>query len=239
MVVQTKIHGTDHRCLVDALAQLGENGRGIGVLPPDTPKEELKALDRAGVRGLRFSVWNPADAVTTMAMIEPTAKQIADLGWHIQIHAMADQILDAEAMLSRLPCPIVFDHMGRIPPSAGPNHPAFSTIVRLLDAGRAWLKLSGPYLNSYEGAPLYREAALIARAFCRAAPERLIWGSDWPHFTERHPPDSAHLFHLLSTWATNWDDYQRILVTNPETLYGFDKSIVIRTKTSGGRLSSG
>lgn len=222
VIVQTKLHGMDHSCLIDALQRLGGNGRGIGVLPPDTPVEEFKRLDAAGIRGLRFSVWNPADALTTMEMVEPTARRIADLGWHIQLHAMGDQIADAAAMLKRLPCPLVIDHMGRLPPRQGTEHPAYATIAGLLDSGKAWLKLSGAYLNSDEGPPCYEDASRVARAFCAANPERLVWGSDWPHATEAVKPDDARLFDLLTSWAPDDKVRQQILVTNPEALYGFD-----------------
>lgn len=222
VVVQTKIHGIDHSCLVDALQQLGKHGCGIGVLPPDTPMEELKRLDAAGIRGLRFSVWNPADAVTALDMIEPAARRIADLGWHIQLHALGDQIVDAQDMLSRLPCPLVIDHMGRLPPKDGVAHPAYAAIVGWLDSGKAWLKLSGAYLNTHKGPPCYEDASRVARAFCQANPERLVWGSDWPHATEPAPPDDSLLFDLLASWAPDEATRRRILVTNPESLYGFE-----------------
>lgn len=222
VIVQTKIHGMDHSCLIDALRQLGENGRGIGVLPPDTPMDELMRLDAGGIRGLRFSVWNPADAVTTLDMIEPAARRIADLGWHIQLHALGDQIVEAGDMLKRLPCPLVIDHMGRLPPETGIEHPAYAMILKLLDSGNAWLKLSGAYLNTTMGPPGYDDASKVARAFCDANPERLVWGSDWPHATEAVPPDDARLFDLLTSWAPSEAVRHRILVTNPEKLYGFD-----------------
>jgi predicted TIM-barrel fold metal-dependent hydrolase len=222
VIVQTKIHGMDHSCLIDALRQMGPDGRGIGVLPPDTPMDELKRLDAAGIRGLRFSVWNPADAVTTLDMVAPAARRIADLGWHIQLHAMGDQIADAGDMLARLPCPLVIDHMGRLPPGRGITHPAYRRIRRLLDSGRTWLKLSGAYLNTKAGPPCYTDATRIADAFCRANPERLVWGSDWPHATEAVKPDDALLFDLLASWAPDAETRRRILVANPEALYGFE-----------------
>jgi predicted TIM-barrel fold metal-dependent hydrolase len=221
VIVQTKLHGMDHSCLLDSLRQLGENGRGIGVLPPDAPIEELKRLNAGGIRGLRFSVWNPADAITTMEMVEPAAKRIADLGWHIQLHAMGHQIADAADMLKRLPCQIVIDHMGRLPPGEGTGHPAFRTIVELLDSGRAWLKMSGAYLNTGLGPPSYADASAVARAFCVANPDRLVWGSDWPHATEAKKPNDAALFDLLASWTPDAEMRQKILVTNPEALYGF------------------
>ncbi len=219
--VQAKHYRTDNACLLDALERLGADGRGIAVVSPDVTDGELRRLDRGGVRGLRFSVWNPADTVTTAAMIEPLANRVAGLGWHVQLHMSADQIAEAAATLARLPCPIVFDHMGRLPPEQGPDHPAFPVICGLLDRGNAWVKLAGAYLNTEQGPPDYADATRIARAFVRAAPERLVWGSDWPHVTEPDKPDDAGLFDLLAVWAGDERTRERILVDNPATLYGF------------------
>lgn len=225
VLVQTKIHGMDHDCLLDGLRRLGANGRGVGVVTPDVDRAELVRLDAGGVRGLRFSVWNPDDASTTMDMVEPLAWRIADLGWHVQIHAMGDQIAAAAGMLAQLPCPIVFDHMGRLPSVQGPDHPAFAVICRLMAEKKAWVKLSGAYLNTIQGPPDYADATRIARSFVAEAPDRLVWGSDWPHITERaNPPDDAHLFDLLSVWAGDEATRLRILVDNPERLYGFSES---------------
>lgn len=221
VVVQTKIHGMDHRCLIDALERLEGRGRGIGVLPPETSISELRRLHDVGMRGLRLSVWNPNDALTSLDMLRPLANKIADLGWHVQLHALADQIVAARDVLETLPCPVVFDHMGRLPPTVGTRHPAFGIIVDLLGREKAWLKLSGAYLNTEEGPPFYSDATLIAKAFCNAAPSRLVWGSDWPHATERTPPDDAVLLDLLMAWAPTVAVRHQILVENPANLYDF------------------
>lgn len=219
--VQPKNHGTDPTCLLDTLARFGGNGRGIAVLRPDVTDVELKRLDAGYVRGLRFSVWNPNDTVAPIATIEPLAKRIADLGWHVQLYMSGNQIRENEALLNRLPCPIVFDHMGRLDPARGPDDPAFATIAGLVEKGRAWVKLAGAYLNTEAGPPGYPDATRTAQAFVRLAPERLVWGSDWPHVTEKHKPDDAVLFDLLSDWAGSAAARDRILVDNPATLYGF------------------
>jgi D-galactarolactone isomerase len=218
--VQPKYHRTDHACMLDTLKRLGANGRGIGVCHPDVTDGELKRLDAGGIRGLRFSVWNPKDTVTTVEMIQPLAKRITDLGWHVQLHMSGEQIVETAAMLNRLPCPIVFDHMGRLPPKLGPDHPAFAVIVDLVSKGRAWVKLAGAYLNTDQGPP-YADATRIAQAFVARVPERLVWGSDWPHVTEQHKPDDAVLFDLLAVWAGSNGTRDRILVDNPAKLYGF------------------
>ncbi len=218
--VQAKYHRTDHACLLDAIARFDGNARGIGVVDPTAGDDELRRLDAGGVRGLRFSLWNPQDAVITVDMIEPLAARIADLGWHVQIHMSGEQIVQAAALLNRLPCPVVFDHMGRLPPSQGPDHPAFAVIADLVDRGRAWVKVAGAYLNTEHGPP-YADATRIARAYVAHAPERLVWGSDWPHVTEQHKPDDAALFDLLAVWAGTERNRRLILVDNPAKLYGF------------------
>lgn len=222
VLVQAKYHGTDPTCLLDALARMGPDGRGVAVAHPDIADVALRRLDAGGVRGLRFSLWNPADTVTTVEMVEPLSRRIAGLGWHAQLHLSAAQIVEHAGLIARLPCPVVIDHMGRLPPRAGPAHPAFAAIARLVERGRIWVKLSGAYLDTEDGPPDYADATRIARAFVRLAPERLVWGSDWPHVTEARKPDDARLFELLSDWAGARALRDRILRDNPAALYGFD-----------------
>jgi len=221
VIVQPKAYGTDNTCTLDAIARLGDGARGIAVVHPTVTDAELRRLDAGGVRGLRFSVWNPRDTVTTVEMIEPLAKRVAELGWHLQLHMSADQFVEHAAMIEKLAAPIVIDHVGRLPPQTGVAHPAFAVIRRLLDRGNVWMKLSGAYLNTVSGPPAYADASAIARAFAQAAPERMVWGSDWPHVTERQKPDDAVLFDLLADWVTGEADRRRVLVDNPATLYGF------------------
>jgi predicted TIM-barrel fold metal-dependent hydrolase len=224
VIVQPKNYGTDNTCTLDAIAQLGiANARGIAVLHPAVLEEELRRLDKGGIRGLRFSVWNPTNNVTTIDMIEPLAKRINDFGWHVQLHMSGDQIVENATLLERIVCPIVIDHMGRMPAQIGPKHPAFKVICRLIDKGCTWVKLAGAYLNTKDGPPLYKDAAAIARAFSEYAPERMVWGSDWPHVTEReHKPDDALLFDLLADWIPDERVRRQALVENPAALYGFD-----------------
>ena len=137
----------------------------------------------------------------------------------------ADEVfqLNTQAMLRRLPCPIVFDHMARLPPALGLRHPAWSVVRDLIDRGDCWVKLAGAYLNTDVGGPDYPDATAIAQAYVGAAPERLVWGSDWPHATEiGHPPDTPDLLWLLARWVPDAAARERILVDNPKRLYGFD-----------------
>jgi predicted TIM-barrel fold metal-dependent hydrolase len=220
VIVTPAVYETDNRVTLDAIAQLGD-ARGVAVVRPGVADAELEALADGGVRGIRFTQFDPATAVTTLDMIEPLAKRVADLGWHVQIHMRADQIVAAQALWERLPATMVFDHMGRLPHPAGVEHPAFAIIRRLIDRGRTWVKLSGAYLDTAAGPPAYADATAVARAYVAAAPERMVWGSDWPHPTERDKPDDAVLFDLLAEWAPDEATRRRVLVANPEELYGF------------------
>lgn len=223
VIVQPKNYGTDNACTLDGIAQLGiANARGIAVLHPTVTLEELRRLNDGGIRGIRFSLWNANDTVTTVDMIEPLAKRIDDFGWHVQLHMSGDQIVENAALLERIVCPIVIDHMGRMPATVGQKHPAFSVICRLIDKGRTWVKLSGAYLNTRVGPPSYEDATAIARSFSSYAPERIVWGSDWPHVTEKeHKPDDALLFDLLESWIPDEKIIEWALVRNPAMLYGF------------------
>ena len=226
VIVTPRNYATDNRVTVDAMAQLGPNSRGVAVLHPTVTDAELKKLQDAGVRGIRFSLGDPAAAVVTPDMIAPLSKRVAGLGWHVQLFMSGEQIVMLADVLRRLPSQIVFDHLGRPPLPAGIQHPSHGIIRGLIDRQRAWVKLSGAYLNSTIGPPSYPEATKIVQDFVKAAPERLVWGSDWPHPSEpdNRKPDDAVLFDLLSEWAPDAATRNRILVRNPELLYGFGPS---------------
>jgi predicted TIM-barrel fold metal-dependent hydrolase len=224
VIVTPRNYGTDNTVTVDAIAALGmANARGVAVVTPEITERQLAKLHDGGVRGIRFTVGNPETAVTSIDMIEPLARRIAEFGWHVQLNMEPEQVVESAAMLRRLPTPIVFDHLGKLG-LAGLAHPSYALMRELIDRRRAWVKISGAYLNTEIGPPFYPEATAVARAFVEAAPERAVWGSDWPHPTPKIPPDDAVLFDLLRDWAPDEATRHRILVTNPEALYGFPKS---------------
>jgi predicted TIM-barrel fold metal-dependent hydrolase len=227
VIVTPAAYVTDNRVTLDAIVQLGRaDARGVAVVHPGVTDAELKALNDGGIRGIRFTVFDPRSAAVSIDMIEPLGKRVADLGWHIQIHMRADQIVENAALLESLPAPIVFDHLGRLPQPAPLEHQAFAIIRRMIDKGRTWVKLSGAYMDTNSGAPAYADKTAVAQAYIEAAPERVVWGSDWPHPTEtpEHKPDDAMLFDLLAEWAPDEAQRRRILVTNPEALYGFARA---------------
>jgi len=222
VVVSPAAYGTDNRVTLAAIGELG-HAVGIAVVHATITDAELKAFAAKGIRGIRFTQFDPASATTTFDMIEPLARRVNGLGWHIQVHMRDDQITDAESLWHRLPCPIVFDHLGRLPQPKGIDDPAFKVIRALIDKGQTWVKLSGAYLNTKVGPPTYADATEIARGFVKAAPERMVWGSDWPHpnLAAAQKPDDAVLFDLLLDWAPDERTRHRILVENPQALYAF------------------
>jgi predicted TIM-barrel fold metal-dependent hydrolase len=222
VVVQPAAYGVDNSVTLDALAALGPaHARGVAVVHPEVSDAELEAMHLAGVRGLRFTQHDANTAITTREMIEPLAARVAQMGWHVQLHLRGEQLVEMAALIERLPGTLVIDHMGRIPQPEGIHHPAFALVRRWLAQGRTWVKLSGPYLETRSGSPRYADVTRVAREYLKLAPERLVWGSDWPHPTEHAKPDDAVLFDLLHEWTRDEALWRRILVQNPETLYGF------------------
>jgi D-galactarolactone isomerase len=224
VVVQPSSYGTDNACLVDALGQFGADARGVAVVDASVKDEELRALDSAGVRGARFNLARPGGAM--MEALETVARRVAPLGWHLQLHTLADLWPELEPMIRRLPVPLVIDHLGRLPQPAGLSHPAWPVLRRLVDEGRAWVKISGAYHDTRTGAPDYADTGAVVKAWVEAAPERVIWGTDWPHPSattgEKPVPDDARLLDLLGNWAPSEVLRHRILVDNPVLLYGFE-----------------
>jgi predicted TIM-barrel fold metal-dependent hydrolase len=223
IIVTPAPYVTDNRVTLDAILQLGPNARGVAVVHPTITDAELKMLDAGGIRGIRFSVADAAIANTNVGMIEPLSKRIAALGWHVQINMGPEAIAATESLWNRLPSGIVFDHMGHIPQPAGIAHPAYSVIRKLVDKGRTWVKLSVTYDNTKDGPPGYADITRVAQAYIKAAPERMVWGSNWPHPNESKKPNDAMLFDLMAQWAPDEATRRRVLVENPENLYGFAK----------------
>ena len=225
VVVTPSAYFTDNRVTLDALAQLGPQARGVAVIHPTITDGELKLLHEGGIRGIRFTQTDPATATSTIDMIEPLSRRVNELGWHVQIHMQPEQIAEHADLWQRLPSRIVFDHMGRLQGS-GSAHPAFAVIRRLIDQGRTWVKISGAYIETKVGPPTYADATEVAEAFVKVAPERMLWGSDWPHpsLDAAHKPDDALLIDLFAQWVPDEAMRHRILVENPQALYGFAKS---------------
>ena len=225
IIVQSGAYLTDNRVTLDAIAQLAGNSRGVAVVHPSITAAELKVLNDGGIRGIRFSLGGANVPATAFDMIEPLAKRVHDFGWHLQLNMEAHQILAAEALWDRVPTPLVFDHMGHIPQPQGVEDPTYKLIRRLIDKGRTWVKLSVTYDSSKDGPPGYADVNKLGQAYVKAAPERMLWGSNWPHPNETKKPNDAILFDLMAQWAPDEMTRHRILVENPQTLYGFAKAV--------------
>ena len=222
VVVQPSTYGIDNRCLVDALGQLGTASRGVAVVDTEVGDADLHALADAGVRAIRVNFVSPQTwGTTTAEMLTTLAKRVSPFGWHVQILMTGDQIVTHEKVIRSLPTKVVIDHLGRIPQPDGLKHPAFAAVRRILDEGRTWVKVTEPYEDSKLGPP-YADSSEVARAYVQAAPERILWGTDWPHPTQRGTkPDDALLLDLLADWALDEKTRRRILVENPAELFGF------------------
>jgi predicted TIM-barrel fold metal-dependent hydrolase len=224
VVVTPSTYGTDNRCTLDALAVLGSHARGVAVVDGSVTDRELERLARAGIRGIRFNLarGGTSDAIDALEIL---AHRVHELGWHVQLLMPPDQLSSLSQVIRRLPAQIVFDHLGRLSGIDDLSHPACQLIRELLDKNRAWVKLSGAYLLSRDGPPDYADASVVGKAWVDMAPERLIWGSDWPHVVasagEKPMPDDADLLDLLLAWVPDEDTRNNILVDNPARLYGF------------------
>jgi len=219
VIVTPSTYGTDNRIMLDGLLRSRGDARGVAVVDASISDAELAALHEAGVRGIRFnlSVGNAG-----LGDLEPLSARVHELGWNVQL-ATGPLLSELEPRLARLPGNLVIDHFGHVPQPEGVNSAAFASLTRLVDSGRCWVKLSAPYLRSRTGAPAYADVGQVARTLIRRNPQRMLWGSDWPHPTMAadQKPDDARVLDLLADWAPEEKTRNLILRDNPVSLYGF------------------
>jgi len=221
VIVSPTSYGFDNSCLIDALDTFGDSARGIAVIKPDTPDTELQRLHAHGVRGIRLYADQGRVQPEELAVY---ARRIADLGWHIQFVAGREPggLVRFERVIAELPCRVVIDHMGYLPQPDPLKNPGFEVLRRLLDGGNVWVKLSGVYIRTAQRQPPYDDCDALAIELARVAPERCLWGTDWPHTGVIDPvckPDGAELFERLSRWVPNAATRYRVLVDNPTSVY--------------------
>lgn len=224
VVVTPSTYGTDNACTLDALDQFGDGARGVAVVAQDVGDAELDRLHARRVCGLRVNFVSPQSwGETTPEMLTTLARKVArQPGWHIQVFMHPEQIVAWASVLAALPVPLVIDHLGCIDPAQGPAAEACGVLRRLLDGGNTWVKLSGAYMRSTVHGPCYADTLPLGRALVQAAPERLVWGSDWPHTTEAPGTvNDTDLVDLLHAWCGATAVMDRILEDNPAQLYGF------------------
>ncbi len=221
VLVQPSVYGVDNRCLLEGLLRGEGRYRAVVVVPPDIPERDLDALHAAGVRGVRLNLLFAGGGrrLDDAAVLAP---RLAERGWHLQLLADVSGRALPWRDLWRLPCDLVFDHLGHFDAALGLETPGFQSLLALARDGRAWAKLSAPMRLSRVADPPYPDVLPLARALVQGAPARVVWASDWPHvrLPHDHMPNDGDLLDLLADWVPDADRRRRILVDNPRALYG-------------------
>jgi 2-pyrone-4,6-dicarboxylate lactonase len=232
VLVTPSVYGTDNRCMVDALGALGNTARGIAVLPLDVPDAELHRLDGAGVRGVRISLggtgsYNPASAKGALLSLAP---RFAPLGWNIEVVGNLPAVISLAPVMATLKVPVVLDHFAGANGGDGVKQEGFTALLELVRGRNAYVKLSAPYNRSKR--PDYSDMAPLAHALIEAAPDRMLWGTNWPHpdqipgrpiseVTPYHKIDNRNLVPVFVEWCPDASKRQMILVDTPQRLYRF------------------
>jgi 2-pyrone-4,6-dicarboxylate lactonase len=221
VIVQATCHGADNRALTDALTASKGLARGIATVKASVTDAELKALDAAGVRGVRFNFVKRLVDATPRETYLTIANRIAELGWHIVVYFEAQDLADLIPFFNALPTIIVVDHMGRPDLAKGVDHPDFRRFVELMATNpRVWSKVTCPERLSLSGPPNYDDFVPFARTLARAFPDRVLWGTDWPHPNmTTYMPDDGDLVNLIPRIAPTADEQRTLLVDNPMRLY--------------------
>ena len=230
VVVQPSVHGLDNSATLDAIAKSGGRFRGVARIDDKTPKAELQKLHDGGVRGVRFNLLDRPRGNVKLDVLDRCVEHIAEFGWSVDLHIDTKNLLEQERRIRALPIPVVIDHIARVKPAEGLNQPAFQLLLDLMKSKKVWVKVSGAdkicntKVHSYFGLP-FVEVIPFARAVIAAAPDRVIWGTDWPHSNNFAPgltPNDGDLVDLLAEFAPDEPARRKILVDNPAALYGFE-----------------
>lgn len=235
VIVTPSVYGTDNSATLWGMREMGRGARGIAVIDDSTTDRELDAMGKAGVRGIRLNLATAGinDPAQGRERFQRAVARIKSRGWHIQIYTNLGVISGIRELVMDSAVPVVFDHFGGAKAALGVSQPGFGTLLELVRSGRAYVKISGAYRAS-DQAPDFADAGPLAQALIAANPERIVWGTDWPHpdspgpagrkATEVSAPlpiDDARLLNHLPEWAPNTRVRELILVTNPARLYGF------------------
>lgn len=221
IVVQPNAYQDDNRVTLDAIRALGAGARGVGVVKPGVSDAEIERLAQGGIVAQR--IFHLPNGAVSLAQMDEVMARVHSFRWHANIQLDGRELPQYEAQIARLPGKFVIDHTGKYLEPVAPDHAAFKALLRLVDTGRCWVKLSAPYETSRTGAPGYADVARLAQALARHAPERMLWASNWPHPSAPPDavPDDADLLDLLLEWAPDETVRRKILVDNPAALYGF------------------
>jgi predicted TIM-barrel fold metal-dependent hydrolase len=225
VLVQPSFYAGDNRVLVAALRAGGPNFRGVAVVPDGVSDGELQDLHAAGVRGVRVNVVDTREGKGELPLprLRRLAERVRPLGWHMEFLAHVNEYPDLDRLFDGFPVDVVFGHLGYVPTAEGTGNAGFQALLRLMKRGRAWVKLTGPYRISSGTLP-FSDTDAFAAALVDAAPERIVWGTDWPHVKAAWSipmPNDGDLTDLLARWVPP-DLIEQVLVRNPAVLYGFD-----------------
>ncbi|MGH6683040.1 MAG: amidohydrolase family protein, partial [Pseudolabrys sp.] len=231
VIVHPSPYGADNSCTVDAVRKLGKRARGVAVIDDSTSAEELADMHAAGIRGVRVNLesYGESDPVVAGRQLQRAAERVAPLGWHVQTYTNLAILAALHDTILALPTTLVVDHFGRAQAAPGTAQPGFEQLLALLRSGRVYVKVSAPYRISQQ--PDYPDAAPIARAIIDANPDRVVWGTDWPHpgaakrdpaaIEPFRPEDNGNAINRLAGWTKNRTELKKILVDNPARLYQF------------------
>ena len=223
VIVNATIHGTDNRVVTDAIAQSHGRYRGIGNIADTITDAELEALNKGGIRGCRFAFLKRLGGVKDMAAFQRLTHRAAEIGWHIDIYLEPGTVPDFAPLLTALPAPYVIDHMGTVLAAKGLDDPGFTSLLDLQRRDpKCWVKITGLERASAVGKP-FHDAVPFARALIDNAPDRVIWGTDWPHPNVKIMPNDGEIVDLIPLYAPDPAKRHKLLVANPEKLFGFPK----------------
>jgi 2-pyrone-4,6-dicarboxylate lactonase len=218
VIVQASCHGGDNRAMLDAIASDPTRYRGVAIVDDAFSEADYDALHRGGVRGVRFNFVKHLGGAPDMDVFGRVIDRIKGRGWHVVLHLDAPSIVPLSETMRALPLPFVVDHMGRVPGKDGVDQPPLRALLDLAKLETCWIKVCGAERISL---PPYAEAVPIARAIVEAAPDRVLWGTDFPHPNPTHEADEADLVDLVPQFAPSAAQQRRLLVDNPARLYGF------------------
>lgn len=223
MLVQASCHGPDNRALLDAIAWSGGNWRGVCIANQDFSDDDFRALHDAGVRGVRFNFVAHLGGAPDLDAICHVVERVEPFGWHLEIHLNAEDIIQYETFFKAFDdLPIVVDHMGRVPTNQGLDQPAFKILLHFMRRENWWVKVSGSERISTGGPPFY-DAIPFAQALINTAPDRCLWGTDYPHPNiKQHMPNDGDLVDLIPLFTDDPVLQKKLLVDNPARLYGFE-----------------
>ena len=221
IVVQPNAYADDNTVTLEAMRKLGKAAKGVAVVKPAVSDAELERLTQAGICAVRIMTLH--GGLLGFDVMDAVAARVHPFGWHVNLQLDGRELPKVEAQIKRLPGQFVIDHTGKFLEPVAPEHEAFKCLLRLVDSGKCWVKLSAPYETSKTGAPMYEDVGRLAKALVRHAPERMLWASNWPHPSARKPapPRDEDLLDLLADWAPDEAVQRKILVDNPAELYGF------------------